>query len=305
MASPPAAAQQRVLVVGATGKLGRLVVKHLRATEHPVRALVRPGTDAAALEKAGVEVVRGDLMQPATLAAALSGGVHAVVTTAAGYTGRRRGDSLETDRTGNRNLADAAKAAGVQVFVLCSVLTCDKAAATVPHFAAKYETEQYIQRAGLPYVFLRPGAFLDPDYMAKDLANGKYNALVADGKPMSFVHPDDVARCLAMAVDEPRALNRAVDLGSDRALDGPGMAAVASQLLNRPISVGHVPRWLLRVVSLYGLANASLYDFVRMMDYFNQGTYVADTTAQAELFPPVPTVESGVRRMLIEAKLLK
>ena len=194
--------------------------------------------------------------------------------------------------------------AAVVVFVLCSVLTCDQAG-SVPHFAAKYETEQYITKIGLPHVFLRPGAFLDPAYSAKDLANGKFNSVVADGKRLTFIHPDDVARCLALAVDEPRALNRAIDLGCDRAADGRELAAVASELLRRPISVGYVPRWLLRMVSGFGYVNANLYDLVLMMDYFDKGTYVADTTAQAELFPPVPTLESGVRRMLIDGKLLK
>jgi nucleoside-diphosphate-sugar epimerase len=60
------------LVVGATGHVGRQTVAALLARGMPVRALVRPGSDAgaAALEAAGAVVFRGDLMQPATLEAA-------------------------------------------------------------------------------------------------------------------------------------------------------------------------------------------------------------------------------------------
>jgi nucleoside-diphosphate-sugar epimerase len=58
------------LVVGATGHVGRQTVAALLARGMPVRALVRLGSDAAALEAAGAVVVRGDLMQPATLEAA-------------------------------------------------------------------------------------------------------------------------------------------------------------------------------------------------------------------------------------------
>jgi len=79
-----------VLVVGGTGFLGRQVVAALRSREKLVRALVRPGSDASALEKSGVEVVRGDMMGPASLETAIEG-VDAVVTSAAGYTRRRKG----------------------------------------------------------------------------------------------------------------------------------------------------------------------------------------------------------------------
>ena len=51
-----------VLVVGGTGMRGGKVVSALKANGKQVRALVRPGSDAAGLQRAGVEVVRGDMM---------------------------------------------------------------------------------------------------------------------------------------------------------------------------------------------------------------------------------------------------
>jgi uncharacterized protein YbjT (DUF2867 family) len=297
----------KVLVVGATGQLGGLVVRHLLARGHPVRALVRPGSDATALEKQGVEVVRGDMLQPATLQPAMVG-AGAVVTTAAGYTRRRRGDSLETDHVGNRNLVDAAKAAGVGVFVFTSVLTCDRAA-SVPHFHAKYVTETYLIGQGVPYVILRPGAFLYAEYM-KGLRRdgGKVTAIMQDGRHITWIHPDDVARCLAAAVSTPAALNRVIDLGSDRPADGPALAATFTQLLrsnakdtqDAAVAVGHLPLWLLRPI---GWFSGFVADMVYMIDYFNTGVYVANTTAQAELFGPVPTLEEGCGRVLQELGL--
>src|SRR2546428_13029234 len=83
-----------VLVVGATGDLGGRVVDALLVRGKHVRALVREGTDPSRLAAKGAEIARGDMLDPASLERAMSGS-HAVVTTAAGYTRRRKGDSLE------------------------------------------------------------------------------------------------------------------------------------------------------------------------------------------------------------------
>src|SRR5205807_10631832 len=110
-----------VLVVGGTGKLGSQVVDRLIARGKRVRALVRPTSQTGALVAKGVELANGDLLELESLRPALDG-VDAVVTSAAGYTGHTPGDTIETDRTGNLNLIDAAKEAGVRRFVFTSIL---------------------------------------------------------------------------------------------------------------------------------------------------------------------------------------
>ena len=62
-----------IFVGGATGDLGGRIVRHLVERGQQVRALVRPATDASQVEGLGVEVVRGDLREPATLVPALAG----------------------------------------------------------------------------------------------------------------------------------------------------------------------------------------------------------------------------------------
>jgi NAD(P)-dependent dehydrogenase (short-subunit alcohol dehydrogenase family) len=127
------AGMDQVLVVGGTGHLGGQVVRRLREQGRAVRALVRPGSDAAGLEAQGVEIARGDMMDPASLDAAMAG-MGVVITSAAGYTARRKGDTLATDDLGNRHLVAAAKRAGVRRFVFTSVLTCDQTP-DVPHLS--------------------------------------------------------------------------------------------------------------------------------------------------------------------------
>ena len=79
--------QEPVLVVGATGSLGGQGVDRHLSRGKKVRALVRPSSDAGKLEAKGVEIARGDMLDLDSLVAAMSG-TAAVITTAAGYTGK-------------------------------------------------------------------------------------------------------------------------------------------------------------------------------------------------------------------------
>jgi uncharacterized protein YbjT (DUF2867 family) len=140
-----------VLVVGATGFLGGQVVDELLARGKEVRALVRPGSDASKLEAKGVEIARGDMLDVESLVAAMTG-ADAVITTAAGYT-RRRKNAQEIDTVGNANLARAASRAGVRRFVFTSILTSDQTP-NVSHFWHKKLAEDKLEELGVPFVAL-------------------------------------------------------------------------------------------------------------------------------------------------------
>ncbi len=292
-----------VLVVGATGDLGGRVVGELLSRGHAVRALVRPGTDAGRLEGRGVEVVRGDMLLPPTLDPAMRG-VSAVITSAIGYSRRRKGDSLRTDFEGNRNLVDAAKRQGVPRFVLLSILQC-QLAPKVPHFWAKKEAEDYLERQGVPFVALRPGAFLgggSGGYLARGLRRGKLLRMTPPGVRITFIHPDEVARVLARAVDASVPLGQRIDLGSDRALSTEELAELLTRVLGRPIRPGGLG--MIRGMRLLGRILPSVRDLSAMFEFFATGQYVADTARQAELFGPVPRVEEEAERLGRETGLL-
>lgn len=289
-----------VLVVGGTGMLGGRIVDALLARGKSVRALVREGTDASRLEKLGVEVVGGDMLDPPSLDRAMAG-VSAVVTSAAGYTRRRRGDSLRTDDVGNRNLVDAAKRAGVGRFVFTSILTCDLAK-DVPHFWQKKLIEDYLEASGVPFVSLRPGAFLGGyDFLSKQIRKGRYIAFGGADTRITFIHPDEVARCLALAVAEPRAVGKRIDLGADRPVSAREVTEILSRLTGRPFKLRGIPLVFKLFLAIGALFSQRGGDWGAMLAYFETGKYVADTRMQGELFGPVPTVEDAARRMLAEA----
>lgn len=290
-----------VLVVGATGHLGGMVVNNLLTRGHRVRALVRPSTDPAQLLKRfpSLEIVRGDMMDRASLTPAFAG-TDAVVTTAAGYMKRQKTDSIKTDEEGNRFLVDAAKEAGTGVFVLCSILTCDShGSESVPHFHAKALTESYLREKSQPYVALRPGAFLMPIIFPTLKSDYIVGLWKSDAK-ITYITPSEVARCLALAVDEPRAINQAIDLGLDRPINNNDLVSIMSNQLGKKIKAYQLPRFIFSMMACF---NGLMADMKAMADYFNTGVYVANTTKQVEFFGPAKTAEEQVRELLTEMKL--
>jgi len=288
-----------VLVVGATGFLGGQVVDALLARGKPVLALVRPGSDASRLEAKGVEIARGDMMYPDSLVRAMTR-VDAVVTTAAGYTRHTKGDTSEIDVVGNRNLAEAAAAVGVRRFVLTSILTCDQTP-NVPHFWHKKITEDRLEELEVPFVALRPGAFLNQiTQMGGDpFTKRRLTWIGSPRTPLTFVLTSDLADCLAAAVDADVTPGERIDIGWNRAVAMQDIADIAARLLGERIKVRSVPAPLIRAAGrTLGPFVPMAKDMAAMIDWFQTGRYVADTGRQEQVFGAVPTADDAVARFI-------
>jgi len=147
-----------ILVVGATGQVGSLVVRRLRADGEPVRAMVRDPQSAADLAATGAELAMADLARPETLDAALDG-VTAVVATANATVPVRPGDSAAVD-TGYAELVRRAERSGVSRFVLASVPVTDLDD-LVPVARTKRRTEQLLAESGMSWMSLRMPPFTE------------------------------------------------------------------------------------------------------------------------------------------------
>jgi uncharacterized protein YbjT (DUF2867 family) len=288
-----------VLVVGGTGMLGGQVVTALLSRGKRVRALVRPTSDAKGLEDAGVEIARGDMMDPASLLRAMEG-VDSVISTAAGYTRHSKGDTAEIDIIGNRNLADAASQAGVRRFVLTSILSCDQTP-QVPHFWHKKLAEDRLQELDVPFVSLRPGAFLDMIIQMRGdpFAKRRLMWFGSSTVPLSFVLTQDVASYLADAVDAPGVEGQRIDIGWDRPVSMQEVAQISSRFLGQQIRLRSIPAGLIGAAgTVVGRFSPLIKDMTAMMRWFQTGRYVADPTHQREVFGQVPTAEDAIARLI-------
>jgi uncharacterized protein YbjT (DUF2867 family) len=231
-----------ILVVGATGQLGGLIVRTLLERGMPVRALIRTGPGDAAVPR-GVETVVGDLKDPESLARACLG-VSAVVTTA-NSVGRAGEDTVESvDRRGNWNLVEAAAAAGVRRFVFTSVLGAS-ADSPLPFVRAKAETEEHLRASDMEWSILQPNLFMDtwvPAVVGGPALAGEPVTIVGQGRRRhSFVAARDVAAYAVAALDRAQAVGRVLVIGGPQPLSWQDVVRTFEEALGREVLTRSVP----------------------------------------------------------------
>jgi uncharacterized protein YbjT (DUF2867 family) len=150
----------RILVAGATGQTGRQIVRQLVEKNISVKALVRNRESAQAILPSTAELVVGDVLKPATLETALVD--CSVLICATGATPSLNPTiPYQVDYQGTKNLVDAAKAKGIEHFVLVSSLCVSKFFHPLNLFWLvlywKKQAEAYLQASGLTYTIVRPG----------------------------------------------------------------------------------------------------------------------------------------------------
>lgn len=149
----------RVLVVGATGMLGRPVAERLRADGFAVRILARDPKKASTLLGDGYEVVRGDIEDADALRAALEGsdGVHVSLKA-----GPAPGEPERVEHQGTARVARLAKESGVKRITYLSGCFVDaRHAQDSEAEAAKFHAEQAIESSGVAYTILQPTYFME------------------------------------------------------------------------------------------------------------------------------------------------
>lgn len=150
----------KAFVAGATGETGRRIVQQLVDRGIPVRALVRNLETARSILPTEVELVQGDVLQGSRLIGAM--GDSTVVFCATGA--RPSFDPTQpykVDYEGTKNLVDAAKAKGIEHFVLVTSLCTSQLFHPLNLFwlilVWKKQAEEYLQKSGLTYTIVRPG----------------------------------------------------------------------------------------------------------------------------------------------------
>lgn len=224
-----------ILVTGSTGQQGNAVARSLLRQGQKVRVLTRHPDKAAALAKAGAEVVKGDLTSQADIQKALVGvrGVFAMSTPFEA--------GMDAEVKQGTMLADAAKQAGVTHYVYTSVGSADRNTG-IPHFETKWKVEQHIRRISLPATILRPVFFMEN--FSTYFPPSKEGILEMPMRPttkLQMIAVKDIGEFGAAAFLSPtRFLGQAIDLAGDE-LTIPQVAAHLSRTRGRQIQFRQIP----------------------------------------------------------------
>lgn len=239
-----------ILVAGATGFLGREVCRRLIDRGDPVRGLVRATSDPAVvaeLESLGVELARGDLRDPRSLAAACRG-ASTVISTVTTTRSRQPGDGIAvTDQQGQLDLVDAARDARVRRFLYVSYTS--NFVGTDALTVAKRSVEARIMTSGMTYTIARPSCFMEiwlSPLLGFDHPNGRITIYGTGERKVSWISMMDVAQFIVRALDDPHAENAEVELGGPAALSPLEVVRIFEQAAGRKFSVEHVPEAALR-----------------------------------------------------------
>ncbi|MGW2303583.1 NmrA family NAD(P)-binding protein [Streptomyces sp. NPDC001809] len=226
-----------IVVTGATGRLGRLVIDALLAdpavAAGSVAAVVRDKEKAADLAERGIELRIADYSRPETLAGAFGAGDR-VLLISGSEVGRRVAQHAA--------VIDAAKAAGVAQLAYTGVLGGDEADFDL---AAEHKaTERLIRDSGLPFTFLRNGWYTEnyTENLAPVLAHGAVVANAGEGRIASAARADYAAAAAAVLTGPAEEhLGQVYELSGDTAWSLAEYAAELSARTGREITYRAVP----------------------------------------------------------------
>jgi uncharacterized protein YbjT (DUF2867 family) len=236
-----------ILVVGATGMVGRQVCRLLTASGKSVRAMVRATSDPAKVDELkalGAEIVQGDVRDPESLRAACRGVMGIVVTASSMPFDYVPGANTPetTDQAGILSLIDAACEAGAGQIVFTSFPAVD---ASFPLQDAKRAVEDRLRGCGLAYTILQPTYFMEVwlnPAVGFDYRNRKATIYGSGAKPISWISFLDVARFVVACLDNPAARNAALELGGPEALSPLEVVAIFEAIDGgKPFEVQFVP----------------------------------------------------------------
>lgn len=211
-----------IVVTGANGHLGRLIVERLLqfVPASEVGVSVRNPESAQALADQGVRVRRGDFSDPTSLAHAFEGADRLLIIS---------GDVIGPQRVElHRAAVEAAVAARVGRILYTS--TTD-ASAESPFLAAPDHaaTEAIIRESGVPFTFLRNSLYAD--FLPMFIGAAKETGVLAapDDKPIAFAARKDLADAAAVLLADPDLDRQVVELTGSEAVDMEAVAAILSE----------------------------------------------------------------------------
>uniref|UniRef100_A0A0C9RQ01 TSA: Wollemia nobilis Ref_Wollemi_Transcript_4234_1550 transcribed RNA sequence n=1 Tax=Wollemia nobilis TaxID=56998 RepID=A0A0C9RQ01_9CONI len=257
-----------ILVVGATGTLGRQIVRKALDEGYDVRCMVRPRPSPADfLRDWGATVVNADLSKPETIPATLVG-IHTIIDCA---TGRPEEPIRTVDWEGKVALIQCAKAMGIQKFIFFSIHNCEKHP-EVPLMEIKRCTEKYLQESGLNYTVIRLCGFMQG-------LIGQYAVPILEDKAVwgtdaptriAYMDTQDIARMTFTALRNEKTNKTFLTFAGPRAWTSAEVISLCERLAGQDARVTTVPVGVLR--------------FTRQLTRFFQWTNdVADRLAFSEV----------------------
>jgi uncharacterized protein YbjT (DUF2867 family) len=275
-----------IAVTGATGQQGGAVARKLLAEGWRIRALTRDVNKPAAqeLKALGAELAAGNMDNRNELDAAFKG-VHGVFSVQNFWLPTV---GFENEIKQGKQVADSAKAAGVQHLVYSSVGSAHRGMGQ-KHFESKWIIEQYIHGLDIPYTIFRPVAFMDNyNWSRAYILSGTFSSGgTRPEKATQSIAVEDIGIFTALAFANPKEyLGKTLELAGDE-LTEPQVAEIFTKVIGRRVTL---------TPSTGGWGNASEEEMKAAYAFFNGQGYDADIAGLRKLHPGLLKFEQYLRR---------
>jgi NADH dehydrogenase len=238
-----------ILLAGGTGRLGSTVANLLRKRGVPVRVLSRGLAPHPGTLDTDVELVRGDVRDPASLRKPMEG-VDLVVSAVQGFAGPGGVTPQSVDRDGNIHLIEAAERVGADI-VMISVIGASPESA-MELMRAKYAAEQSLRSSSCAWTILRPEAYAETWTELLEQTAGRSQRPLVFGRgdnPITWVSVGDVAALVERAVVDATLRGRVLEICGPEPVT---MTRLAEMIMAQHGWTGkprHVPRPMLHAMA--------------------------------------------------------
>jgi uncharacterized protein YbjT (DUF2867 family) len=259
----------KLLVVGATGTLGRQIVRQALDSGYEVRCLVRNLKKATFLKEWGAELIQGDICDRATIPPALND-IDAVIDAATA----RITDNLsakQVDWEGKVNLIQAVKQSGIERYIFFSILNADKYP-EVPLMNIKHCTELFLAESGLNYTILQLCGFMQGliSQYAIPLLEGDVVWVTGESTPIAYANTQDIAKFAIRALEVPATERQTFPVVGTKAWSAYEIIELCERLSDKDTRISTVS------LTVLGLMR-------RVTRFFQWGQNTADRLAFAEV----------------------
>ncbi len=235
----------KILLVGATGTLGRQIAKQAIEEGHEVRCFVRNPRKASFLQEWGCELTKGNLLNSGDIDYALQD-IEVVIDSATG----RPEDSksiYETDWDGKLNLFNACESKKIKRVIFLSILLTEKFR-NIPLMDIKYCTEKLLEKSNFDYTIFKCAAFMQGVISQFAIPVLDSQAVWMSGTPtkIAYMNTQDMAKIVVSSINKPKSYKLSLPLVGPRAWDSDEVISLCEKYSNKKAKIFRVSPFLIK-----------------------------------------------------------
>ncbi len=235
----------KILLVGATGTLGRQVAKYAIDEGHEVRCIVRNPRKASFLQEWGCELTKGNLLRPDDIGYALQN-IEAVIDVATSRPDDRR-SIYETDWEGKVNLYNECESKGISRVIFLSLLMTEKFR-NVPLMDVKYCTEKLLEKSNFNYTIFKSAAFMQGviGQFAIPILDSQAVWMSGTATKIAYMNTQDMAKIIITSLDKSETFKMSLPLVGPKSWDANEIISLCEKYSNKKAKIFRVSPFIIK-----------------------------------------------------------